>query len=191
MVACAVPLCPSRLVDPGSGTLSETSIAFLDAGDAQWAAIEDGTILFNTVCTHDIEEDDDDNSVCDIDPGTHFSTTGTVAWSPTTSPTTERVAVAPSLSPTFSPTLRPSLTVVSPPAPTSAAVVGTECTSTASGAALAGIDVVAFHNLRPGSSALRGNVHHSETYQGYSFNFVDADNAALFAADPAHFVPMW
>lgn len=102
----------SRLVDPESGTLSGTTVAFLSSGDAQWAAIEDGEILFNTACTHDIEEDDDDNTVCDMDFGIHFSSVAVPTFTPFDSP-----ASSPTKAPIHAPTEAPAFQ--NPPRPTS------------------------------------------------------------------------
>ena len=56
---------------------------------------------------------------------------------------------------------------------------------------LGGHDVIAYRQIPPGSSAVKGRATHMTTFAGYTFLFVDAANMELFDSDPVRFIPAW
>jgi len=168
----AIDLPPVRYIPGGISTQLAGDLPALQySGWQHWSNLETqaGEDLFNTGCFRDEDTADDDFAVsCLVLVGTHFSS-----------------------DPTAEPSVFSTLSRLTTPAPTVPTVSAAECTDSVAGASLSGFDVVAFHDLRPGTKALSGNVHHSKLYQGYTFRFVDANNAGLFETDPMRYLPKW
>lgn len=69
------------------------------------------------------------------------------------------------------------------------------CLKPSSGPVLAGYDVVAYFSLEAGANGVLGSDEHKYTLggspDGYTFHFASEENLALFAADPAAYLPQW
>lgn len=69
------------------------------------------------------------------------------------------------------------------------------CLKPSSGPVLAGYDLVAYFSLEAGSDGVRGSEEYMHSLgsspNAYTFYFASDENRALFAADPAAYLPQW
>lgn len=57
--------------------------------------------------------------------------------------------------------------------------------------AVKGVDVVAYHSLPAGAEAVKGEKEHSFEYKDATWYFANAENKALFKANPERYVPAY